>query len=197
MVNNSNTPRTFSFQSSPPDGWKPRTPLAHDVQLMKALDECETPDDKHDDGQAKKNRNKSSSISRKLVLMSPDDIVLHHGGASSRQLFSPKKNPAQHHQHDDEPFAPATINPELEATGKIAAMCTADIYDEHGCIQNTYKAYQPKIDEFNLYCKTFYNTNKALTYQITKNKVESYLSYCWRGPVLGGPRCDILRARSA
>ena len=207
MVNNSDTPG--AFKSTPPDGWKPRTPATHDIELLRALDECETPDDKqakkNKHGQAKTTGNKSSSISRRL-LMSPDDIDLHHGNSTtSRQLFSPEKTINNKELSAAEPFEVATINAEREATGKVAAMCTADIYDEHGRIRNTYKAYQPKLAEFNLYCKTFYNTDQALTYQITKNKVESYLAYCYYreaeprgrqkgGGTRGGVQLDYMKA---
>ena len=52
-----------------------------------------------------------------------------------------------------------------------------DKYDEQNCLHNAAKAYDPKFAEFKLYCKTFYNNNTILTYQVTRGKVESFLTY--------------------
>ena len=131
---NSNTP---TFQSAPPDGWKPRTPTIHDMLLFKALDACETPHDEQGKANNNKSNNKSSSTSRRL-LMSPDDINLQHGkDRTSQQLFSPGKTVNNNKEllpQAEQPFTIATIDLELKATGKIAAISTANIYNEHGCI---------------------------------------------------------------
>ena len=165
------------FLSTPPDGWKPRTPATHNVMLFEALHACEVSDEQEKKHSAKKRSASSTTTSRRRrrVLMSLDNIELQedNNNSTSQQLFSPGKTTI----NEAEPFAVATINAERKATRKIAAMSTANIYDEHGWIWNTQKAYQPKLTEFNLYCKMFYNTDAALTYQITKNKVELYLSY--------------------
>ena len=52
-----------------------------------------------------------------------------------------------------------------------------DKYDKHNRLWNTAKAYNPKIAEFKLYCKTFYNNNTIVTYQVTRGKVELFLTY--------------------
>ena len=50
-------------------------------------------------------------------------------------------------------------------------------YDKHNRICNTTRAYDPKIAEFKLYCKTFYNNNATLMYQMTRGKVELFVTY--------------------
>ena len=169
MANNDDSP---SFLSAPPDGWRPRTPATHDLELFQCLDKFEADDDK------KRNTttpSMKSSTSRRNQLMSPDDFNLQDSSAP-RRLFSlhetnndvkqPRTTQRQRPTRQQEqsaqqqiasPFSVATINEEQEATGKIAMMCTVDREDKHGCNQNTYKVYQPKLDKFKLYCKTFYN----------------------------------------
>ena len=78
------------------------------------------------------------------------------------------------------------------------------INDEHNRIWNIAKAYDPKIAEFKLYCKTFYNNDKILTYQVTRGKVELFLTYIFfvrqsqeerkKGVPRGAPQLDYKRA---
>ena len=52
-----------------------------------------------------------------------------------------------------------------------------DKYDKYNQLWNTAKAYDPKIVKFKPWCKTFNNNEKILTYQVTRGKVESFLTY--------------------
>ena len=67
------------------------------------------------------------------------------------------------------------------------------------------KAYEPKIAEFRLYCDHYYKQDAMTKHQVTKSKVESYLTYCFfreikprgrrkRGSTHGGIYFDFERA---
>ena len=63
---------------------------------------------------------------------------------------------------------------------------------KHGCLRNTQRAYKPKVEEFKLYCKTYFNkTTKLLVYQVTTTKVDAFLTYIFlrsqaKRPTKGG-----------
>ena len=82
----------------------------------------------------------------------------------------------------------------------MACRALIDKYDKHNRICNTAKAYDPKITEFKLYCKTFYNNDAMLMYHVTRGKVEWFLTYNFfqeakqrgrrKGVAKGAPQLD-------
>ena len=176
-----------SFLPEPPKDWSPATPSGNEAIFFRYLDEFEAKDEQ------KKKR-------PKRILMSPDDIEMQ--GEENKKVDSPSSKASR------ELFPPSTIaiehiNEEKQKTGQIAAMCTANQRDEHGRIHNTHRAYHPKLQEFKLFCRTFYNQDEALTYQITKAKVETYLTYSFyrevkprgrRKGAASGAKLDYLKA---
>ena len=77
------------------------------------------------------------------------------------------------------PPPPAAVisNEEGQKIGYMVCWLLVDKYDEHNSLGNTSTAYNLKIVEFKLYCKTFYNNDAILMYQVTRGKVVLFLTY--------------------
>ena len=128
-----------SFLSAPPDGWKPRTLGTHNVTLFEILNEYK---EKQVSSTHPITATKLSTPTtrRNQLLMSPDNFDLQDSNYStSWRHFSPGETINNKRQQQPTwqqiaspsssvqialPFSVATINEELEATGKIAMMYT-------------------------------------------------------------------------
>ena len=139
---------------------------------------------------------KESSINHKQQLMSPDDVCIDDDEAYfiNRPMRRKKKKlnlgkrtkiqPVAAPVTDIEPppielFRPETINPEQLALGQQAFCAIVEREDKHGRTRNTILAYEPKINKYRRYCELFFSHDMQVVYQVTKLKVEQYLSYCF------------------
>ena len=116
----------------------------------------------------KKKNSKQAPRKKRKLIMSPDEVTL-NDNADLIGIASPGLGTAL--------TPPAVINEERQKIGQMVCRAIVNKYDEHNRIWNTAKAYNPKIAEFKLWCKTFYNNNAILMYQVTRGKVESFLTY--------------------
>ena len=63
--------------------------------------------------------------------------------------------------------------------GQVALRAMAQM-DENGKKKSKAKCYDPKVAEFQAYCDTFFAMLPPdRIYQVTKTKVEAYLTYCF------------------
>ena len=75
-------------------------------------------------------------------------------------------------------FKPAVVNATLFRQGQIGVQSMQQ-RDMYGKKKNKAKAYDPKLDEFRLYCDHYYKTLEDAKNQITRTKVDQYLTYCY------------------
>ena len=179
------------FATSSPDGFIPNIPWDNDenglAALVAAFEANEIEEKKNQKQPTRTRREQSPNNKKKRKLMSPDNDDL--------TIALPGRIP---------PPAPAVINKERQKIGQMVCQALVDKYDEDNRIRNTAKAYDPKVAEFELWCKTFYNNDAMLMYQVTRGKVESFLTYNLfreakprgkrKGVAKGAPQLDYERA---
>ena len=102
--------------------------------------------------------------------MSRDDVTLVGHNDDSASIASPG-------QGGTGVTPPVIINEENQKIGQMVCQELVDKYDEHNQIGNMAKAHDPKIAEFKLWCRTFYNNDTILMYQVTRGKVELFSTY--------------------
>ena len=191
-----NPTATMVFSTSRPEGFIPNVPRDNDENGLETLVAVF----KANEIEEKKN-SKQAPRRKKRKLMSPDDVTLVDNADSIGQRRTALTPPAA---LTPTPTAPAVINEERQKIGQIVCRALCDKYDEHNRIRNTAKAYDPKIAEFKLWCRTFYNNDAMLMYQVTRGKVESFLTYNFfreakprgkqKGVPKGAPQLDYERA---
>ena len=161
------------FTTRCPQGFIPQTPCDNDengLSALVAVFEANALEEKKNSKQAPMRTNNNN---KRRKLMSPDNVILED--EEDPVASAPQRNASP--SATTLTTMPAVINEERQKIGQLVCRALHDKYDEHNRIRNTARAYGPKIKEFKLYCRTFYDNDAMLTYQVTRGKVESCLMY--------------------